>query len=202
MKKEDEKSDRNDVIKRVLEFAKSCNYDKEHSHQATRLALRLFDEFRSLHTLGQKEKSYLQSASLLHDIALAQGVRRHHKNALEMILKSRILPFDDNERMIVALVARYHRRALPKSSHKYFPELKPEPKETVKRLASLLRVADGLDRTHMSAVKNLSCEILPDKVIIHIEANDLSPENKEATEKKADLFEKVFQKKLVIDWSL
>jgi len=64
----------------------------------------------------------------------------------------------------------------------------------------LLRIADGLDRTHLGFVEDLDCEILPDKVIVHIKASNFSDTDKTKGEAKADLFEKVFEKEAVIDW--
>jgi exopolyphosphatase/guanosine-5'-triphosphate,3'-diphosphate pyrophosphatase len=197
----DEEAGEGNVIEMVLKLAQACDYEKGHSEHVTNVALRLFDELRPLHHLGQKERLYLRSAALLHDVGLLRGLRRHHKSTREIILSSKEFPFADEEKVIVALVARYHRRALPKDSHKYFSDLKAGDKEIVRKLASLLRVADGLDRTHMSAVKDLTCDIHPDRVIIHVEADEFEPWDKEAAKKKADLFEDVFRRELVIDWA-
>jgi len=200
MKKENEKSEEIESAKKVLRLARSCDYERKHSHQVTKVALLLFDRLRPLHELGDRERLLLQSGGLLHDIGWIKGWRKHHKSAMKLILSSRELPFGEREKTIVALIALYHRRALPKDSHEHFSELSQPDKETVKKLASLLRIADGLDRTHLGFVEDLDCEILPDKVIVHIKASNFSDTDKTKGEAKADLFEKVFEKEAVIDW--
>ena len=48
----------------------------------------------------------------------------------------------------MALVARYHRRGTPKRSHEEYAQLPGDLRRTVRMLASILRVAESLDRSH------------------------------------------------------
>ncbi|MDP2653059.1 MAG: YfcE family phosphodiesterase [Candidatus Omnitrophota bacterium] len=186
------------VVSHALAFARRCRYDKDHSHQVTRLALRLFDELKELHGFGNQEKKLLHAAGLLHDIGWAQGRAGHHKAAMEMIIRSSRLPLPKNELLITALTARYHRRSLPEKNHPYFSSLSPEDQNTVRKLAALLRVADGLDRQHVNSVKDLSCSFLPGRIVIRVASKTFSPFEEEAALKKGDLFRQVFRKDLVI----
>ncbi len=77
----------------VLRLAQTCDYEANHSHQVTRLALRLFDELESLHHLGQEPRFWLECAGILHDIGWIEGWRNHHKTALRVILTTPLLPF-------------------------------------------------------------------------------------------------------------
>jgi exopolyphosphatase/guanosine-5'-triphosphate,3'-diphosphate pyrophosphatase len=186
----------------VLRLAENCQYEKEHAHQDAKLALRLFDELQALHRLGCKEREWLEYAAILHDIGWIQDRRGHHKRARDMVMNTTEIPFDPMERMMVALVVRYHRRSLPKPTHRYFSNLDTKSQETVGQLASFLRIADGLDRRHICAVKDLHCEIQAQKIIVKIEADDFSQMERTAAKKKADLFEKVFGRELLIEGPL
>jgi len=188
------------MIEQVLELAKSCNYEKGHSHQVTRLALKLFDALETLHRLGDKDKFFLESAGLLHDIGWVNGRQGHHKTARDMIIDSKILSFNPQEKVIIALVARYHRRALPQDSHKYYGDLDTESKNKVCVLAAFLRTADGLDRGHMNVVQDLSCDILAEKIVLRLKANKAPNLEMETGKQKADLLEQVFKRELVIQW--
>jgi exopolyphosphatase/guanosine-5'-triphosphate,3'-diphosphate pyrophosphatase len=55
----------------------------------------------------------------------------------------------------MANVARYHRGAKPKQSHDNFAALDPDDQDVVVILGALLRLADGLDRSHYNAVRGL-----------------------------------------------
>lgn len=168
--------------------------EPSHSRQDARLALRLFDETRGLHGLTETDRELLKAAARLHDIgwSVSPDGSQHHKLALRMIRDARLDGFTEEERLIVANVARYHRRALPRPSHKAFAALSPKARSRVERLSALLRIADGLDRTHRSAVRDLTCRIEGDVLLIRI-APALSPDTEIAAAlKKADLFRKVF----------
>ncbi len=168
--------------------------EPSHSKQDARLSLRLFDETRGLHGLAETDRELLKAAARLHDIgwSISPDGSQHHKHALRMIRDARLDGFTEEERLIVANVARYHRRALPRPSHKGFAALSPEARSRVERLAALLRIADGLDRTHRSVVRDLTCRIEGDALLIRI-VPALSPDAEVAVAlKKADLFKRVF----------
>ena len=194
-------TDQKKVIAAVVKLARSCNYEKEHSHQVTRLALELFDGLKKLHRLRPRHRLLLQSASLLHDIGWIKGGLRHHKTARDIIMKSSYIPLSKEEKIIVALVVRYHRRAMPKDTHKYYCDLDEGGREELRKLASLLRVADGLDRSRLSSVKDLKCLTFPRKIVVQIRSGNPVEYDQLATQKKADLFEKTFKKDLLVHWS-
>ena len=184
----------------VLSLAESYDYEREHAHQVTRLALRLFDELEPLHRLGYEERFLLQCAALLHDIGWIEGQQAHHKASLRLILDSTLLPFDERERLIVGSTARYHRKALPKDKHVHFAALGPEDQDVVRVLAACIRVADGLDRTHWSVVDDLWCEILRDLIIVHCIVSDNAEQERIEALDKGRLLEQVFNRRLAITW--
>lgn len=184
----------------VLHLASRCHYEADHTHQVTHLALQLFDALSSLHGLGREARLWLRCAGILHDIGWVEGPKAHHKTALRLILEAPLPPFEPRERLIVGSVARYHRKALPELRHEHYAALTPADREIVRVLAGLLRVADGLDRTHGSRIKNLACEIRPEKIILLCDAAHPAEEERRAALEKADLFKQVFQRELEIEW--
>lgn len=201
-KQNDVQASEEDIINASIQLAKSCGYEPEHTNQVTRLALRLFDELASLHGLGSKERFWLQNAAILHDIGWIEGPNRHHKTALRIILEDQTIPLPEDEKLIVASIARYHRAALPKKKHKHYASLDKRNRQIVKILASILRVADGLDRTHQSIVNDVSCDITPDQIIISCAVKRPSEGDRQAALDKGDLMEKVFNRTLVVEWKL
>jgi len=187
------------VLDEVLAFAENCGYERGHSHQVTRLALLLFDALRPLHKMGSRQRFLLHCGGLLHDIGWAYGKAGHHKSALRMILQDQSLPLADRERLLVALIARYHRKALPRDGHEDFARLDGEDRRRVRALAGILRVADGLDRTHVSAVREVRCEVSAERVVIRCEVDGSADAEMWAASEKADLLESAFNRKVVIE---
>jgi exopolyphosphatase/guanosine-5'-triphosphate,3'-diphosphate pyrophosphatase len=182
----------------VLELAQQCQYEVEHAQHVTRLALQLFDRLQPLHGLGAPERSWLEWGALLHDIGCIEGQQQHHKTSLRLILDSALLPLSPRERLLVAAVARYHRRALPSNKHKHFAALDSADKQRVRVLAGILRVADGLDRTHRRLVADLSCDVAPEQIVVRCTTTGDSAEEYRAARDKGRLFEAVFQCQLEV----
>ncbi|MCA1808826.1 MAG: HD domain-containing protein [Lentisphaerae bacterium] len=165
--------------------------------QVTRLSRRLFDALQPLHRLGHADRFILECAALLHDIGWAHGRRRHHKNSRDMILKDKSIPLAGRERLLIALIARYHRRSEPTASHRHYRELERHDRRLVRQLSALLRMADGLDNEHRLAIRNLAAEITPHEITLHCGGNFDSPGGLRSARAKALLLEKVFERRVV-----
>ena len=135
--------------------------------QVTRLALEIFDGLTDVHHLGERERCWLECAAILHDVGLSKNRKGHHKESAKLILNDTRLPFTSQERRIVASIARYHRKGLPKPKHYNLATLDPLTVNKVKILASILRVADGLDYTHQSTVKSLNIKWTPKELLLN-----------------------------------
>lgn len=191
-----------ELILSARDLAVQCvPQDQGHFLQVTRLALRLFDYLRPLHGRGDEDRVLLQLAALLHDIGWADGQRGHHKSSMRRILGASELPLQRKERWLVALIARYHRRALPKDKHPIFSELDVEDRRRVSELACLLRIADGLDYSHDASVADLSVKISSGEVLVLCSSkHPLERDLDRALRKGGDCFKTLFDRELVIRW--
>jgi exopolyphosphatase/guanosine-5'-triphosphate,3'-diphosphate pyrophosphatase len=146
--------------------------------------------------MGNTERIWLQAAALLHDVGKSIRGKDHNKKSRNIIIKSENLPFDKNERKIIGLIARYHRGNLPNRSHRHYGKLNSESRYYTRKLAALLRFADGLDKNHLSSVADISCQITKDNIIIHPEITGAFNPRKAIA--KADLLEDVFDRKVIV----
>ncbi|MFL6103441.1 MAG: HD domain-containing protein [Actinomycetes bacterium] len=137
----------------VLDFARRHTWDEAHARQVTTLALSLFDQTSALHGLGPAERGLLEVAGLLHDVGYAISESDHHKHSLYLIRNADLDGFSARERDLVANIARYHRKALPADRHAEYMALDDDDRTLVRRLAALLRLADGLDADHFQVVE-------------------------------------------------
>ena len=145
-----------DVRRRsVIELGERCGYWSEHAQQVARLALTIFDQTRSVHGLTDKEREWLEYGSLLHDIGVHISYERHHRHSYYLIKNGDLRGFAPQEIEVMALIARYHRQATPKRAHEGYGELKGPLRKTVKALSAMVRLAEGLDRSHAQALTGL-----------------------------------------------
>jgi exopolyphosphatase / guanosine-5'-triphosphate,3'-diphosphate pyrophosphatase len=145
-----------DVRRRsVIELGERCNYWSDHARQVARLAVSIFDQTRSVHGLTDREREWLEYAALLHDVGVHISYERHHRHSYYLIKNGDLRGFAPDEIEIMALVARYHRQARPRKSHDGYGDLPAGARRVVKVLAAMLRLAEGLDRSHAQALAGI-----------------------------------------------
>jgi exopolyphosphatase/guanosine-5'-triphosphate,3'-diphosphate pyrophosphatase len=163
--------------------------------------LQLFEATQPLHKLDKRTLRLLKRAAFLHNVGMLVEARRHHKHSFRLINETSLPDFSDEERFEIACIARYHRRALPSTSHEEYAALSRQARRRVSILASLLRVADALDYSHdgrvlrVAAAREQTNEKQWTLLLWKRPLADLDDELEHA-HKKADLFEKVFKRKL------
>jgi exopolyphosphatase / guanosine-5'-triphosphate,3'-diphosphate pyrophosphatase len=145
-----------DVRRRsIVELGERCGYWSEHAQQVARLAVSIFDQTRSVHGLSDREREWLEYGALLHDIGVHISYERHHRHSYYLVTNGDLRGFDPREIEIIALIARYHRQATPKKSHEGYGDLGGSLRKTVKTLSAMVRLAEGLDRSHAQALSGL-----------------------------------------------
>jgi len=185
-----------DVRRRnIIGLARRCHAPEVHSLHVAGLALRLFDQTKRLHHLGDLERSWLEFAAVLHDIGYVINPRQHHKHAYYLIKNSDIGGLTAEEIEVVANVARYHRRSMPSAKHEGYADLSVKLRRTVRILSALLRVADALDRTHFAAVQTVNVKIGQTLTIEAMVNGDAAMEIWSASQ-RTDLLEQVFRRRV------
>src|SRR3569623_515348 len=161
----------------VMELARRGHFDEPHAQHVTRLALSLFDQTRELHELGEDDEELLEYAGLLHDIGFHISPSGHHKHAAYLIETAGMAGFSRDEVEVMALTARYHRKAEPPARrpratvrrHPTICALSRKTRKRVRYLAALLRLADALDRTHGRLVRAVRCQIKRKTIELRLE---------------------------------
>lgn len=186
-----------DILDYVIKLRDRCDPEPQHSNRVAELALQFFDELAAVHSLGERERLLLNIGALLHDIGYAiDSNDGHHKNSQKMILECGIPGLSVKELLIVSDVARYHRKLLPAPSHYYFESLDAESQRVVNVLASFVRMADGLDRSHRNLVQRLDCVVTTDEVVVTVWHNGMLNNEIAYVNRKSDLFRKTFGKNI------
>ncbi len=186
------------VLSSAINLGRKYLFDEAHGVHVMRLALSLFDQTAALHGFGHGERKVLMAAALLHDIGSFISFKRHHKHTLYLLSQSELPGFTDEEMMVVANVARYHRKSPPRDRHEYYMKLEPREREMVMKLAAVLRIADALDREHNQNVGGLAVERRGAAVTIRYQGKgDLALVNW-ALRKNRRMFEDAFRVTVVL----
>jgi exopolyphosphatase/guanosine-5'-triphosphate,3'-diphosphate pyrophosphatase len=186
------------LTKASISFGRRFMFDEAHGVHVAKLGLSIFSQTQELHGLGIRDRQLLVAASILHDIGGFVGHKRHHKHALYLISHSELPGLSEAEMLMVANIARYHRKNIPRGHHPDYMRLSDEEKERVAKLSAILRVADALDRSHLQNVEEV--EVLFDKKTLSLKLTGEGEQLLErwAVSRKTNLLSKVFDREVTI----
>lgn len=188
------------IIASAVNLGRKYRFDEEHSRHVAQLCLVLFDALIKEHGMDGRERMILEVAALLHDIGMFIRGSGHNRHGQYIIANSEIFGLRRDELDIIGNVVRCHRDAPPSQADIEYIALQREERIQVLKLASLLRIADALDRGHSQRIKTISVEKKTETLIIRtgksldassFDVSDLSLEEL-GIKDKADLFEDVF----------
>jgi exopolyphosphatase/guanosine-5'-triphosphate,3'-diphosphate pyrophosphatase len=186
------------VIASAVNIGRKYHFDEKHAKHVTKLALKMFDQLADEHGLDQHGRLLMEVAGILHDIGNYVRASGHHKHSQYLISNSEIFGFSSGDIRILSNIVRYHRKSSPSNSHTNFISLKREDRLTVMKLASILRVADALDRSHIQKVNDIKLERNEDELTIRCSCpGDMSVE-RFGLSLKGDMFEEVFGYKILL----
>ena len=160
-----------DVRRRsVMELGDRCGYWSDHARHVAQIALSIFDQTRGVHKMGDREREWLEYGALLHDVGVHISYERHHRHSYYLVRNGDLRGFEPVEIEVIALIARYHRQATPKKSHDGYGQLKASHRRAVRTLAAMVRLAEGLDRSHAQVLTGLDVFPRGDDFLVRLRA--------------------------------
>lgn len=185
-------------IRQATKRLYDSGWEITHAQKVRDNALAIFDQTTEIHGLETAARVLLECAALMHDIGFTVAEVKHHKHTYELIKASSLPAFTPREKELVANIARYHTKAFPSEEHKPFAQLHVQDKEIVRKLSAILRLADGLNRSHTLNLKELRCEHTGKRLILHLQFAGSPDIDLSGGKKKKDLFEEVFGVKVIL----
>jgi exopolyphosphatase/guanosine-5'-triphosphate,3'-diphosphate pyrophosphatase len=147
------------ILEACARLGRRYHFDEHHARQVCRFATQLFDDLQRVHAFGDRDGLLLRAAAMLHDIGDYVHYSGHHKHSHYLIMHADIMGLTPDERAIVANIARYHRKGPPDATHPGYRDLTKEARGKVRGLASMLRIADALDREHKQKIDSCRAAI-------------------------------------------
>jgi exopolyphosphatase / guanosine-5'-triphosphate,3'-diphosphate pyrophosphatase len=178
-------------------YGRRFEYDQRHAEHVRELSLMLFDQLQAIHHLPPQSRVQLEAGALLHDVGHRISHRGHHKHGEYLALNGDIPGLEGRDRNIVGAVVRYHnRKSEPASHHPAYSALNSNDKRISRRLASIVRIAEGLDHSHRQRVQSLRASFHRGAVTLQVEARGDAAEDLRDAERSSNLFEKEFHVQL------
>ena len=193
-----------DVIQDILDYSlygllHSLNCNISHAEQVYKITLSLFEALRPIHHLDDSYLNILKTGSMLHDCGISINYLQHHKHSFYIILNSYINVLNHKELLMSAAVAASHRfNNYPIPIAQFSSIINKLDLKGILEIGTLLKIAEGLDRSLISAVKEIDVHFDDDKVEILLSSPlNLDVEIHQALRAK-DFFKEVYDRDLII----
>lgn len=138
----------------VLNTAQKYQVPLDRGDRIARFAIDLFNATQGqVHEWGNPERELLWAAAILHNCGHFISHSSHHKHSYYLIRHGELLGYTETEIEVIANIARYHRKSLPKKKHENYKNLPTKyHRQLVAHLSAMLRVAVALDRRGIGAI--------------------------------------------------
>jgi exopolyphosphatase/guanosine-5'-triphosphate,3'-diphosphate pyrophosphatase len=170
----------------------------EHARSVAHIAGLLFTALHPLHRLPPAAGKLLEAAAHLLDVGHYISSSSHHKHSYYVVANSDMPGFTERERVLVAALCRYHRKALPNPVHTAFQSLAPEEKRALTVLIPLLRLADNMVRGPERRIESLTCRVQNGEVTLLVHSTGDIDLEQWGAERAAGTFQQVFNRTLTL----
>ncbi|QDS96265.1 Exopolyphosphatase [Roseimaritima multifibrata] len=189
---------RQQIIRSAVSLGRRFDFDETFARHTAGLASELFEQLRDEHGLESRYEVILYLGALLHEIGEAINDRSNHKHAMYIIRNSDLFGLTQQDVLLVALLARYHRRAFPQPSHDGYGTLDLARRVIVSKLAAILRLAIALNASRSGRVKQVKCISQRNRLVLQIPGlTDVSLEQL-AIRYNRGLFEEIYGKPVLL----
>ncbi|WP_437185903.1 exopolyphosphatase [Planctomicrobium sp. SH668] len=165
------------IIRATWELANKYDVDEDHARNVAELCRQLFRQLRKEHVLDDRYETLLYVAAALHETGSYINTSSMHKHSMYLIMNSTLFGITSDDLQLVAVVARYHRRSMPKITHQLYASMDRYRRVIISKLAAILRIAIALDASRSQRIRSIECRRVRNRLIISVPAvEDLSIE--------------------------
>ena len=187
-----------DILVCVRNISKRYMGSRKRGETLEKIALTIFDSMKKVHGLGQRERLLLRLAALLHDCGKYVSMVNLGECSYSIIMATEIIGLSHMEREIVANVVKFNHEEF-----EYYEVLRTsimdrEAYLKIAKLTAILRVANGLDRSHKQKFNDVKTVLKDDVLTITVDTNEDITLEKGMFSHRADFFEEVYSVKPVI----
>lgn len=188
-----------DILDCALNISKRYMGSRKRAATLESLTMTIFDATKKLHGLGKREQLYLRLAAILHDCGKYISMVSLGECSYQIIMATEIIGLSHMEREMIANIVKFNHEEFL-----YFEELSrassldKQAYLTVAKLTAILRIANGLDRSHKQKFVDVKAVLKETELILTVDTGEDITLEKGLFEDRATFFEEVFNVKPVI----
>jgi exopolyphosphatase/guanosine-5'-triphosphate,3'-diphosphate pyrophosphatase len=170
----------------------------EHARKVAHISSLLFTALQPLHELPPSIGKLLEAAAYLHDVGHFVSSVGHHKHSYYVVANSDMPGFTERERVLIAMLCRYHRKSLPSPVHNAYQSLPADERRILLMTIPILRLADNLDRGHEQRIQGVACRLREGEVVLHVQSQGDIDLEQWAAERAGEAFLQVYNRPVFV----
>lgn len=188
-----------DILACARNISKRYMGSRKRAETLEKLTLTIFDSMKKIHGLGKRERLYLQIAAILHDCGKYISLVNLGDCSFSIIMATEIIGLSHAEREMIAFIVRFNHEGF-----RYYEEIQKESSMdkaaylTVAKLTAILRIANGLDRSHKQKFRDVKISLKDRELILNVDTQEDITLEKGMFEYRAAFFEEVYNLRPVI----
>lgn len=188
-----------DIIACSQNISKRYMGNKKRSETLENIALNIFDHMKKIHGLGKRERLLLRLATILHDCGKYISMANLAECSYHIISSTEIIGLSHVEREIVANVVKFNHTRFG-----YYEEVGKNSSldmasyMVIAKLTAILKVSNGLDRSHKQKFKDITVSLKENQLVITVNTDEDITLEQGLLGRRADFFEEVYSIRPVI----
>jgi len=187
-----------DQRREVEDMGRRFGVSIDHARKVANIGSMLFSALQPLHGLPAGTGKLLDAAAHLHDVGHWISSVGHHKHSFYVVSNADMPGFTQRERILIAALCRYHRKAMPAPEHNSFQALSPEDRRLVLLLIPILRLADNLDRAHEQRITRVEARLTDENVALVVHAKGEVDLEQWGAERAGEAFQSIYNRQISI----
>ena len=187
-----------DIVACALNISKRYLGSRKRAETLEKITMTIFDSMKKVHGLGNRERLYLRLAAMLHDCGKYISMMDIGETSYHIIMATEMIGLSHMEREIVANVVRFNHSPFIYYDDMKKNDLTSEAYLIIAKLSAILKIANGLDRSHKQKLKGVKATLKDNELILTIDTQEDIVLEKGLFTKRARFFEEVFNIQPVI----
>lgn len=188
-----------DIVDSAMSISKRYMGSRKRAETLENLTMVLFEATKKLHGLGKREQLLLRIAAILHDCGKYISMASLGECSYQIIMATEIIGLSHLEREIIANVVKFNHEEFI-----YYEELSRDSSLDMPaylkmaKLTAILRLANGMDRSHKQKFKNIKAQLRENELVLTADTGEDITLEKGLFTNRAQFFEEVFNVRPVI----
>ena len=182
-----------DIVSAAKYIAEQYASESKHLENVEMMAMKLFAGTKKIHGMGNREKLLLRITVMLHEVGKYLSLNNYGECAYNIVRSNELIGLSEAEQQMIAFSVRYNVVNFPSYEELVMvSSINKKQYLIIAQMVAILRLANGLDRSHSQKVQEIKTALKDDEIIISLNVNNNYLLERGLIDKETEFFRDVF----------